>query len=131
VTRDLIPFTQLTRFGVPDFRVTRRALTLGEVTLAVGTQLNPDLIPAAIRLTRLRQFYEQRLLEPVVAPKGTRQAHRASPPASAPPVLAVSSQPIPTVATDAAVIPSVDIPVSTAPSYAPPRQASKSNKGVR
>jgi hypothetical protein len=61
----LIPWRTLTRDGIPPLKVARRPLTAGEVTVPVGEQFNPELFPHAIRAERLRQFYEQRRLEPV------------------------------------------------------------------
>ena len=57
-------------------KVIRRPLVLGEVSVPVGQALDPELIPAQIRKTRLRQFYEQRLIEPVDAPTNSRQWYR-------------------------------------------------------
>jgi hypothetical protein len=74
--RDLIPWNQLTRMGVPALKVTRRPLVLGEVIVPVGETLDPELLPLHIRQQRLRQFYEQRLLEPVDAPPDSRQFYR-------------------------------------------------------
>lgn len=74
--RDLIPWTQLTRTGIPPMKVIRRDLVLGEVVVPVGETLDAELLPPDIRRTRLRQFYEQRLLEPVNAPADSRQFYR-------------------------------------------------------
>ncbi len=93
--RDLIPWSQLTRNGVPDqFRIIRRPLTVGEVTFPVGTTVDSVglFLPAVARL-RLRQFYQQRLIEPVSAPKGSRQAHRPNPNPN--PALAAVNRPAP------------------------------------
>jgi hypothetical protein len=63
--RNLIPWTELTRTGIPALKVCRRPMVLGEVTIAVGEALDPEVFPLQIRKQRLRQFYEARLLEPV------------------------------------------------------------------
>jgi hypothetical protein len=73
---DLIPWRTLTRTGIPALKVTRRQIVLGEVIVPVGETLDPELLPLQIRRERLRQFYEQRLLEPVSAPKDSRQFYR-------------------------------------------------------
>ena len=71
--RDLIPWSALTRLGIPPLKVSRRDLVLGEVIVPVGETFDPELLPMEIRRLRLRQFYEQRLLEPVDAPPDSRQ----------------------------------------------------------
>lgn len=76
IVRELIPWPQLTRTGIPALRVCRRPIEAGEVTVPVGATLNPEVFPPQIRAQRLRQFYEQRRLEPVHAPVGTRQYYR-------------------------------------------------------
>jgi hypothetical protein len=129
--RNLIPWTQLTRLSIPDMQVARRPLTIGEVTLQVGDHLTPSLFSPSVRRARLRQYYEQRLLEPSIAPKGSRQAHRptsgpspsSAPLASAPMVSAPS-------ATRGVVITSVDIPVSS-PTPSRPPVPPMGRKGVR
>jgi hypothetical protein len=65
----------LTREGVPALRVARRPLLVGEVTVPVGQTLDPELIPHPIRALRLRQFYEQRRLEPVNGPLTLRELY--------------------------------------------------------
>ena len=74
--RELIPWTQLTRTGIPPLKVARRPLQLGEVSIPVGEAFNPELFPLQIRAERLRQFYEMRRLEPVNPPVDTRQFYR-------------------------------------------------------
>jgi len=74
--RNLTPWTLLTRNGVPPLKVARRALVVGGVTVEVGETLDPELFAPAIRRMRLRQFYEQRLLEPVDPQPNTRQYYR-------------------------------------------------------
>jgi hypothetical protein len=76
VTRDLIPWNDLTRLAIPPLKVARRPLVLGEVIVPVGETLDPELLTPDIRRARLRQFYEQRLLEPVNPPQNTRQFAR-------------------------------------------------------
>lgn len=72
--RSLIPFTQLTRLGVPpEFRVTRLPLLLDGIEIAVGDIVSPQSFPNRVRL---RQMYEQRRIEPLVAPKDSRQEAR-------------------------------------------------------
>lgn len=65
MTHALIPWRTLTRGGVPPLKVARLPLTVGEVTVPVGAQLDPELFPHQIRAERLRQFYEMRRLEPM------------------------------------------------------------------
>jgi hypothetical protein len=74
--RDLIPWNTLTRTGIPPLKVSRRDLVLGEVIVPVGETLDPELLPMQIRRERLRQFYEQRRLEPVNPPADSRQFFR-------------------------------------------------------
>ena len=73
---ELLPWRTLTRLAVPPLRVTRRDLTVGEVTFPVGATIDPEVFPLQIRKERLRQFYEQRRLEPVNAPPDSRQFYR-------------------------------------------------------
>jgi len=73
VIRSLIPFTQLTRTEMPQFRVTRLPLLLGGSEIAVGEVVAVDAFPNRVRL---RQMYEQRRIEPTVAPKNSKQAAR-------------------------------------------------------
>jgi len=73
VIRSLIPFTQLTRTEMPQFRVTRLPLLLGGSEIAVGEVVAVDAFPNRVRL---RQMYEQRRIEPTIAPKNSRQAAR-------------------------------------------------------
>ena len=108
----LIPWFQLTRTGIPAMKVARRPLTLGEVTVPVGAPLDPELIPLAIRKQRLRQFYEQRRLEPVDPLPTSQQYYRerfeqmhGGQEAVIEPITPVASQ---IVAGD---LPTVDVPV--------------------
>lgn len=71
--RSLIPFTQLTRNGMPEFRVCRLPLFLGGAEVPVGKVVAVDSFPNRIRV---RQMYEQRRIEPVTAPKGSVQEAR-------------------------------------------------------
>ncbi|HEY1898130.1 MAG TPA: hypothetical protein VGG62_17755 [Terracidiphilus sp.] len=72
----LMPWHTLTRDGIPPLKVARRPFEIGEVTVPVGETLNPELFPLDIRGTRLRQFYEQRLLEPVDPQRTMQQYYR-------------------------------------------------------
>ena len=83
ITRSLISWPQLTRTGTPQFLVCRRPLLLSGQEFAVGTNLPFD---AVNNRSRLRQLYEQRRIEPVVAPPNSKQAHRPSTSLSAPAV---------------------------------------------
>jgi len=69
----LIPWSRLTRTGIPPLKVARRDLALGEIIVPVGETLDPELLPMQVRTRRLRQFYEQRRLEPVDPPQTSRQ----------------------------------------------------------
>jgi hypothetical protein len=88
--RSLVPWLRLTRSGIPEMRVARRALVTSGVEIAVG-----DILPvnALCHRSRIRQLYEQRLLEPVVASVGGRQSARVMP--TAPVFTPVVSVPIP------------------------------------
>jgi hypothetical protein len=122
VIRELIPWSQLTRTGIPALKVARRAIEVGEVTVAVGQTLDPELFPPQIRRERLRQFYEQRRLEPVDPPTDSRQFYRErfdrmqlQAPLS--PITPVASQ---IVAED---LPSLDVPVTEESSKRKPKGA--------
>ena len=67
----LIPFTQLTRTQMPQFRVCRLPLLLDGAEIEVGEIVAVDSFPNRVRL---RQMYEQRRIEPTIAPKNSRQA---------------------------------------------------------
>jgi hypothetical protein len=81
--KDMISWNKLTRSGLnipAEFRVIRRPIeTLGR-RFEVGEILPPDAFSPPILKLRLRQFYESRLIEPAVAPAGTRQSVRANHP---------------------------------------------------
>jgi hypothetical protein len=66
----LKPWPQLTRHGIPAMRVSRRSLTVTvdghSLTLKVGDTFDPTVFPLSVRRTRLRQYYESRLLAPVI-----------------------------------------------------------------
>lgn len=81
ITRSLISWPQLTRTGTPQFLVCRRPLLLSGQEFSVGTHVPHDIVH---NRSRLRQLYEQRRIEPVVAPPNSRQAHRPSTSLSAP-----------------------------------------------
>jgi hypothetical protein len=72
----LVPWTQLTRTGIPVLKVALRPLVVGEVTVEVGQTLNPELFPLHIRKQRLRQFYEMRRLEPADPLPDSQQFYR-------------------------------------------------------
>jgi hypothetical protein len=122
VIRELIPWSQLTRTGIPALKVVRRAIDVGEVTVQVGETFNPELFPAQIRRERLRQFYEQRRLEPVDPPPDSQQFYRErfdrmQLQAPIAPITPVASQ---IVAED---LPSLDVPVTEEPSKRKPKGA--------
>ena len=73
ITRSLISWPQLTRTGTPQFLVCRRPLLLSGQEFAVGTHVPSDIVH---NRSRLRQLYEQRRIELVVAPPNSKQAHR-------------------------------------------------------
>jgi hypothetical protein len=73
---ELIPWRTLTRTGIPPLKVSRRTLQVGEVVVGVGETLDPMIFPPGIRAERLRQFYDQRRLEPVNPPVDSRQYWR-------------------------------------------------------
>ena len=58
----LTPWTKLTRFGIPQFRVIRRDLYFNATTYPVGEQLPTEV---ACHRHRVRQMYEQHLIEPI------------------------------------------------------------------
>jgi hypothetical protein len=76
VIHQLVPWFQLIRAGIPALKVARLPLVVGEVTVPVGQTLDPELFPHPIRLQRLRQFYEQRRLEPVDPLPDSQQYYR-------------------------------------------------------
>lgn len=58
ILRSLIPWSGLTKQGIPLFKVARRPMTAGGMTFDIDTVLPAGLLPDR----RLRQLYEQRLL---------------------------------------------------------------------
>lgn len=58
----LLPWSKLTRNGVPRFRVSRRPMTTLATTFEVGAELP---VGAVANQSRLRQLYEQRAIEPI------------------------------------------------------------------
>lgn len=117
ITRSLIPWTQLIRQGVPDqFRVTRHTLTLNGREVLPGAIVVPSDF---LNRSRLRQMYEQRKIEPVVAPVGSVQAVRPVKEKSIPSAFALG------LPFDPGVIQvSDEQPVTTpVPSYQPKRQS--------
>jgi hypothetical protein len=115
---ELVPWTDLTRFGVPPMRVIRRSITIGVTTVEVGQQFDPDLLPASIRRLRLRQFYEQHRLEPVDPPPNSRQFrlrhHGLAGTAVIEPITPVASHIVAELPADSPTVdfPSVEIPVA-------------------
>ena len=81
ITRSLISWPQLTRTGTPQFLVCRRPLLLSVQEFSVGTHVPHDIVH---NRSRLRQLYEQRRIEPVIAPPNSKQAHRLSTTSSLP-----------------------------------------------
>jgi hypothetical protein len=68
----LVPFVQLTRFGVPpEFRVCRLPLLISSQEIAVGEVVATDSIA---NRSRVRQLYEQRRIEPLTPAKTRAQA---------------------------------------------------------
>ena len=113
---DLLTWNKLTRGGTnvpPEFRVVRRPLEVGGTVFAVGATLPDIAFPAAIRRARMRQFYEQRRIEPAIAPPHTRQAHRV------PVAATVTPAPKPT---PSSAIPLMETPLTaSAPSNRTPK----------
>lgn len=56
---ELIDWIEITRFGMPQFTVSRRPMTVQGETYPVGSLLPEGLLP---NKTRIRQLYEQRFL---------------------------------------------------------------------
>lgn len=119
----LIPWFQLTRTGIPALKVTRRPLVVGEVTIAVGQTLDPEIFPLAIRQQRLRQFYEMRRLEPVDPGPDSQQYYRerfmrlhgGGQEAPIEPIMPVASQVV------AGGLPAVEVPVAEEPHRPKPK----------
>jgi hypothetical protein len=112
--RELTPWRDLTRTGIPALKVALRPLVLGEVTIPVGQTINPEVFPLQIRRERLRQFYEMRRLEPVEPLPNTRQYLREQKAREATAALAVEPlvEPVVPVASRiVADLPQVDVPV--------------------
>lgn len=81
ISHNRTPWTKLTRYGIPEFRVVRRSLLFNGQTVEIGQQL-----PANIRehRNRTKQLYEQRLIEPITetvmaAPAAGQAAKMAKP----------------------------------------------------
>lgn len=104
IIRELIPWGVLTRAGIPPLKVARRPMVLGPVIVPVGETLDPELFPLQIRKSRLRQFYEQRLLEPLDPPRDSRQFYRDQLAENITPISPVASQIV-------AGLPGVEVPV--------------------
>lgn len=124
---ELLPWRTLTRSGaIPAMKVIRRDLVLGEVTIPVGQTLDPEVFPPNIRRERLRQFYEQRRLEPVDAPANSRQWYREQFARKRGEIAADTVEPITPVASQVvAGLPALEVPVEAdEPKRKPP-------KGVR
>ena len=139
----LISWPQLTRTGTPQFRVCRRALTMSGREFAIGTSLPVD---AVHNRSRLRQLYEQRRIEPVIAPPNSKQAHRPPTTLSAPAVSALarvegavptsgSTPPTPvSKSVPAAPVPVSDLPFESTPvpvRQEPATSTGKSSGGYR
>ena len=109
--RELTPWTQLTRNGIPPLRVIRRPLVFTDRTVEIGEVVDPELFPAQIRRERLRQFYEMRRLEPVTPLPDSRQYYREREAA------ALAEQPVtpitPVASRIVASLPEVEVPVET------------------
>jgi hypothetical protein len=114
---ELIPWRTLTRMGIPPLKVSRRALEVGEVVVDVGKTFDPAIFPLAIRAERLRQFYEQRRLEPVSPPVSSRQYWREQRGRMSTPAMEIPVVPIVPVASQIVasplpvVLPGLGIPV--------------------
>jgi hypothetical protein len=133
---ELVPWRQLTRAGIPPLKVARRPLVVGEVSVGVGETFSPELFPLQIRAERLRQFYEQRRLEPVDPPPNSRQYYRevfdrVHGHSGDPTILAeIPVTPVTPVATRiVADLPSVEVPVMPAKSR--PVMAKPKPKGAK
>lgn len=129
----LMPWNRLTRTGIPPLKVARRDLVLGEVIVPVGETLDPELFPMQIRALRLRQFYEQRRLEPVDPGLSSQQYYheafeRMHPQQGAADTLAEIFRPVTPVASHivAGDLPTIDVPIEADE----PRPKGKT-KGVR
>jgi hypothetical protein len=70
---NLIPWRQLTRNGVPEMVVARRPMSLHGSIYQPGHPVSPQDF---VNRVRMRQLYEQRLLEPLHAPRGSVQEAR-------------------------------------------------------
>lgn len=122
--RQLIPWRVLTRTGaIPPFKVARRDLVLGEVTIPVGVTLDPELIPPHIRRERLRQFYEMRRLELVNPPKNAQQYYRDQLAQAVGHIEEPIAPVTPVASRIVADLPSVDVPVE--PEERPRRKGAK------
>jgi hypothetical protein len=109
---ELLPWNTLTRFRtVPALKVARRPLVIGDVIVPVGETLDPELFPQAVRMQRLRQFYEMRLLELVDSPADSRQYYREQLARQQGLESAVPIEPVMPVASQiVADLPSVEVP---------------------
>jgi len=61
-SRYIIPWLQLTRYSMPKFQVSRRRLFYGGEYLEPGTPIPESMV---MHRTRVRQLYEQWLIEPI------------------------------------------------------------------
>lgn len=83
ILHSLKPWVALTRYGMPQFMAIRRPFTYNGVTFPIGA-----VIPFHFAITpqRLRQFYQQRLLAPILdtivaaPPKGRPASEAIIPP---------------------------------------------------
>ena len=69
----LLTFRELTRSGIPAFRVCRVPLVTQGVEIAVGAVIAPDTFSR----TRVQQLYEQRMIAPVSADGGVVESRSA------------------------------------------------------
>ena len=61
-SRYIVPWHQLTRYAMPKFRIARRALFFNNQHLQPGTEIPAEMVANRVRV---RQLYEQWLIEPV------------------------------------------------------------------
>ncbi len=107
-----LPFTQLTRFGMPQFRVIRRPIEFANELLEVGKPVSSELQNHGVRL---RQYYDQRRIEAI--PETIPQAPAKGRPASeaAIPDVVLEQQAMESTGIDtgvfADVVPGIEMPV--------------------
>jgi len=107
-SRYIIPWLQLTRYAMPKFQVSRRRLFYGGEYLEPGTPIPDSMV---LHRTRVRQLYEQWLIEPIAETVVPRPGTASLVPT---PVAAVEVKTLP------AVLPAVvDVPATNAEFYIP------------